>query len=234
MISVCKDTDVDAIEARLGSNIMSPANLDSGAPMRIGIYIDGGFWKRLYNFFQYKHPIARKLALDGLQEAAQSYVSNEWTRQATIAKTHYFQAGPQPGPPGLVAALNQLDITYHEFPWHPRKRQSVGLKVKLALTCWDETVDYGMVMLVAGSSDYVPLVDKLTGEDVRVLIPRVEAEYANPYSNRTVHVGTASSLLEVATDTPTWEAFLLNATYVHAAPFQPDEAMEPTRAVRPR
>lgn len=194
-----------------------PANDESTvAPIRIGVYIDGGFWFRLFYYWLHHHWMSRRLALDGVQDAARWYARTVFDRpveQIIIDQSHHFQALRDPVPGGFAKVLDRLHITHHGLPFDQRKARAVGVEVELALTCWEQAYAAGldMVMLVTGNDDYRPLVERLVGDNVRVLVPQIDVTFTDGRSLRPRWLVTSPHLCEAATDTPTWDD-LIGAT----------------------
>ena len=205
-----------------------PAPQKPDAPARIGVYIDGGFWMRLFYYFYEHHPVRRKLAVDGVLDAARLHASRVLDRsveQVAISVAHYFQGGRNGINPAFAEVLKDLGITAHELPYDASKKRSVGLKGELILTCWAEKAGYDMVMLIAGADDFTPLTNRLVREGARVLVASIDVAYPR-LNNSLQRVRTSSFLHEAATDNPTWNDFLAATRNVPGLtdPFQPDEA----------
>jgi hypothetical protein len=201
-------------------------------PVRIGVFIDGAFWYHLFYYWQHHHPARRRLALDGVQDAARWYAREVFDRpvsEIVIDESHHFQGSRLPTP--ATRMLDRLHIKRHTLLGDPSNGRTVGMEVALALTCW-EADQLDMVMLIAGTSAYQPLVERLVTHGVSVLVPTIEADFTDDRTGAHRYLVTSKTLWEAATDAPSWDD-LINATfdeeYPLASALLPETGDRPTR-----
>jgi hypothetical protein len=185
------------------------------APIRIGVFFDGSFWFHLHHYWLHHHPAHQKLAVDGVQDAARWYAREVFSRPVediVIEQAHHFQAARSINST-FQAVLDRMHITRHELEFDSARNRAIGVEVELALTCWDQTAEAGldMVMLVTGNYDYRPLVTRLVRGGVRVLIPQIDVSFTDRRTRKRIWITTSEHLCAVATDSPTWEQ-LVEAT----------------------
>lgn len=215
-----------------------PANAEPEAsPVRIGVFIDGSFWFHLFYYWLHNHRMGLRLDLEGVQDAGRWYARGVFDRpveEIIIDQSHHFQALRDPLPFGFAKVLDRLHITRHELPFDHRKNRAVGVEVELALTCWDEAYAAGldMVMLVTGDDDHRPLVERLVGDGVRVLVPQIDVTFTDNRSLKPRWLVTSPHLCEAATDTPTWDDLIsatLDEDYSLTSAFLREHSTKPTR-----
>lgn len=209
-------------------------------PFRIGVFIDGSFWFHLTYYWLHHHPARTQLAIDGVRDIARWYASNKFQRpvdETKIEKVHYFQAISSDRPERFFNVLDRLGVIRHELSFDDRRKRAIGLKTEFALTCWNETADLDMVMLLTGDDDYEPLVERLVRDDCKVLIPQIDATFTDSRSNRRKWLITSPYLCDAATDAPTWNDLLDSAQvdgYPLASPFLIDDSKHTAPSRRSR
>lgn len=197
------------------ADAQSAASPGVDSPVRIGVYIDGGFWFHLTYYWLMNHPMKVRLSIDGLRDAIRWYartVVDRPVEHIQVTKTHWVQGDESLMHEGFAAALDRLHVIRHHMGFNPDNGRSTGVRVELALTAWDEAYDdLDMVALLTGDAEYRPLVDRLVADKVRVLVPQIDVEFPDNRGGRPRWLVTSPHLLREATDTPAYED-LLGAT----------------------
>ncbi|MGP4029701.1 hypothetical protein [Actinomadura sp. 3N407] len=201
-------------------------------PIQIGVFIDGSFWFNLAHYWLHHHSMRTQLAIEGVRDVARWYASEQFQRpvdEVQIDRAHYFQAVSAGAPYRFFRVLKRLGITVHQLSFDPRRNRAVGVKTEFALTCWSETAELRLVMLLTGDDEYRPLVERLVEDDVRVLIPHIDVTFTDSRSKRERWLVTSPHLSDAATDTPSWDD-LLDATqakdYPLASPYIVDDGVK--------
>ncbi len=151
--------------------------------LRIGVFYDGGFFHHISNYYRYAHPRKQRISVPGLHEFIRVHaaeVEGVDPAYAHIIDAHFFR--------GRFSAQQTLareklyterlfdDVLMNEnVATHYRPIQGnceTGIDVWLSLECYDLAIhkQYDMVVLIAGDSDFVPLVRKLNALGIRVML----------------------------------------------------------------
>jgi hypothetical protein len=183
-------------------------------PIGIGVFYDGAFLSTLSHYYQHHHQVRTRLDLEEFHEEICRYAAGVFFRpvqEISVAEAHHLQGLGHPAPPAFTAVLDRLKIQRHELPFNHGKNGGgpEGLAVEFALTCYEAAseVPLDMVVLVTGDPDYVPLVDWLIEDKIKVMIPRVHLTFPNR-AGHPQWLATAPRLLERATHTPAFEDLL--------------------------
>jgi uncharacterized LabA/DUF88 family protein len=164
------------------------AGSDGKRLVRIGMFIDGGYFDEVSRYYKFGHARGTRLSLDGLQRFIRKTVA-DWEESelslCPIVEAHYFRgrfsandaeaAGKLKDQAVFDDVLIRTDIHQHYLPvstntGQPPKERGVDLR--LALEVYDMAVHgrFDVVALVACDSDYVPLLRKLAETGVRTLV----------------------------------------------------------------
>lgn len=190
-------------------------NLPCGS-CRIGVFYDGNFLLHASNYYNYIHPVKRRLSLGGLHNFIRHRVAEEEgiePSKCQIAQAHYFRGR-------LNAAKaaqrgNQLyndrvfddilmseGIQPHYLPLRnlQGKKEERGIDVWLSLEAYElaMTGRIDTVVLIVSDTDYTPLMRKLTGLGLRIMLLSWEFEYVNDDGVKMV-TKTSHELLSLAT-----------------------------------
>lgn len=164
---------------------MSVTTTEKGAPrlLRIGVFYDGGFFHHISNYYRYAHPRKQRISVPGLHEFIRVHAAEcegVDPAYAHIVDSHFFR--------GRFSAQQTLareklyterlfdDVLMNEnVTTHYRPIQGnseTGIDVWLSLEAYDLAMRrcYDLVVLIAGDSDFVPLVTKLNALGIRVML----------------------------------------------------------------
>lgn len=173
--------------------------LSSGGPAggtftRIAVFYDGGYFTEVSNYYKFGHPRHSRLSLRGLQEFIRHLVAQRERVPVDfclITEARYFRGRFSAA---TASARNRLlsdrifdevlineGITPHYLLREERgeRPRETGIDVWLALEAYDLAVQrrVDVIALIACDGDFVPLVRKLQGLGVRVLLLAWEFAY---------------------------------------------------------
>ncbi len=191
--------------------------------LRIGVFYDGGFFHHISNYYRYAHPRKQRISIPGLhafirQHAAE--VEGSDPRCAHIIDAHFFR--------GRFSAQQTLareklyserlfddvlmneGVTTHYLPIQGKSEQ--GIDVWLSLEAYELTLlkNYDMLVLIAGDSDFVPLIRKVNARGTRVMLLGWNFEYTDDVG--TLRQTTTSIRLLNEVTYPVLMQDLMNAT----------------------
>lgn len=179
---------------------------------RIGVFYDGNFLLHASNYYNYIHPVKRRLSLGGLHNFIRHRVAEEEgiePSKCQIAQAHYFRGRLNAAE--AAQRGNQLyndrvfddilmseGIQPHYLPL--RKKEERGIDVWLSLEAYElaMTGRIDTVVLIVSDTDYTPLMRKLTGLGLRIMLLSWEFEYVNDDGVKMV-TKTSHELLSLAT-----------------------------------
>ena len=187
---------------------------------RIALFIDGNYFYNVSNYYKFQHQRRRRLSIQGLQNYARHEVSNRLKldpQSCQIVEAHYFRGRYSAYSAdeaaklkddrvfddvltraGIVQHYTLLDeggVVAHEK----------GIDVWLALEAYDLAVHkrYDVFCLVAGDGDYVPLIRKLSGLGIRVVLLAWDLSYPqsdDSNQRRPRDIRTSAHLISVCSD----------------------------------
>ena len=183
---------------------------------RIGVFYDGNFLLHASNYYNYIHPVKRRLSLGGLHNFIRHRVAEEEgiePSKCQIAQAHYFRGRLNAAE--AAQRGNQLyndrvfddilmseGIQPHYLPLRnlQGKKEERGIDVWLSLEAYDlaMTGRIDTVVLIVSDTDYTPLMRKLTGLGLRIMLLSWEFEYVNDDGVKMV-TKTSHELLSLAT-----------------------------------
>lgn len=164
----------------------------SESVIKIGVFYDGNYLYHVSNFYVFHHRNHMRLSISGLHEfMRQEIAEREHTKPefCRIVDAHYFrgryttpvveQKGWLRGERIFEDVLMYNGITTHFWPMLEGNEKSVD--VALALEAYEMTHlrKYDVCVLVAGDSDYSPLVQKIQATGTRVMVLGWEFEFVN-------------------------------------------------------
>ena len=178
---------------------------------RIGIFYDGNYLFHVSNYYQYHHDRKARLSVSGLHALVRDLVAkaedtNE--RLCQIVSSHYFRGRLR------AADAQDMDLLYKERVFDdvlvregitthylPLSREGEkGIDVSLALEAFEEARDgkFDVLVLVACDGDFQPLLRKLNGAGVRVMVLGWDFRYVDRNGNDR-ETRTAQVLVDEAT-----------------------------------
>ena len=183
---------------------------------RIGVFYDGNFLLHASNYYNYIHPVKRRLSLGGLHNFIRHRVAEEEgiePSKCQIAPAHYFRGRLNAAE--AAQRGNQLyndrvfddilmseGIQPHYLPLRnlQGKKEERGIDVWLSLEAYElaMTGRIDTVVLIVSDTDYTPLMRKLTGLGLRIMLLSWEFEYVNDDGVKMV-TKTSHELLSLAT-----------------------------------
>ena len=183
---------------------------------RIGVFYDGNFLLPASNYYHYIHPVKRRLSLGGLHNFIRHRVAEEEgiePSKCQIAQAHYFRGRLNAAE--AAQRGNQLyndrvfddilmseGIQPHYLPLRnlQGKKEERGIDVWLSLEAYElaMTGRIDTVVLIVSDTDYTPLMRKLTGLGLRIMLLSWEFEYVNDDGVKMV-TKTSHELLSLAT-----------------------------------
>lgn len=161
----------------------------------IGIFYDGSYFFKVSNFYKFGHPRKSRLSLDGINNfviAKVAELEQVDEQYCHIVESHYFRGRLSAQ---TASATSQLEkerifddvlikagILTHYLPLDETNYQrpvEKGIDVSLSVEALDLGYNrqFDVVVLVACDGDYVPLVKKLNGIGVRVMLLAWDFEY---------------------------------------------------------
>lgn len=182
---------------------------------RIGVFYDGGFFTHVSNYYCYEHPRKARLSVDGLHQFIREQVAKEEgvdSRYCQVVDAHYFR-GRLP-----ASVAKQRDVLMAERLWDDvLMRQGVvthylpvplrdgkilgekGIDVWFALEAFELAIykRFNVSVLIAGDSDYVPLVRKLNTLGTRVMLLGWDFEYVDEFGEKRTTTTSVNLLDEV-------------------------------------
>ena len=183
---------------------------------RIGVFYDGNFLLHASNYYNYIHPVKRRLSLGGLHNFIRHRVAEEEgiePSKCQIAQAHYFRGRLNAAE--AAQRGNQLyndrvfddilmseGIQPHYLPLRnlQGKKEERGIDVWLSLEAYElaMTGRIDTVVLIVSDTDYTPLMRKLTGLGLRIMLLSWEFEYVIDDGVKMV-TKTSHELLSLAT-----------------------------------
>lgn len=178
----------------LNDNVVS-VRTDTGKTVRVAVFIDGGFLEEASRYHKFIHSRKARIRLDGLLDFVRwqtAYCEGIDLARCHVAEAHYFRgrfaaetavrAGKLEDDRRLDDTLMRAGVVPHFLPVNESGERPCekGIDVWLALETYDLAVSkhLDVVAIVAGDSDYVPLVRKLNGLGVRVMLLGWDFSYA--------------------------------------------------------
>jgi len=183
--------------------------------IRVGVFYDGNYFLKISDYYYFQHERKARISLEGLHEFIRHQVAEEEdvdVRLAQVTTSHFFR--------GRLSAteardkdrlfhdrllddiLMNLGVCTHYMPLKTRdgRLQEKGIDVWLSLEALEmalhKTLD--VVVLIAGDSDYVPLIRKLNTVGTRVMLRNWDFKYED-FKGETRVTRASQHLLEQAT-----------------------------------
>lgn len=183
--------------------------------IRVGVFYDGNYFLKISDYYYFQHDRKARISLEGLHEFIRYQIAEEEdvdVRLAQITDAHFFR--------GRLSAteardkdrlfhdrlmddiLMNLGVTTHYMPLKTRdgRLQEKGIDVWLSLEALELALHKALdvVVLIAGDSDYVPLIRKLNTVGTRVMLLNWDFKYED-FKGETRVTRASQHLLEQVT-----------------------------------
>ena len=183
--------------------------------VRVGVFYDGNYFLKISDYYYFQHERKARISLEGLHEFIRHQVAEEEdvdVRLAQITTAHFFR--------GRLSAteardkdrlfhdrllddiLMNLGVCTHYMPLKTRdgRLQEKGIDVWLSLEALELALHKSLdvVVLIAGDSDYVPLIRKLNTVGTRVMLLNWDFKYED-FKGETRVTRASQQLLEQVT-----------------------------------
>lgn len=183
--------------------------------VRIGVFYDGNYFLKISDYYYFQHERKARISLEGLHEFIRQQVAEEEdvdVRLSQIIDSHFFR--------GRLSAteardkdrlfhdrlfddiLMNLGINTHYMPLKTRdgRLQEKGIDVWLSLEAYELAMykSFDVVVLIAGDSDYAPLIKKLNTLGTRVMLLNWDFKYTD-YKGENRVTRASQQLLSSAT-----------------------------------
>ncbi|UYZ57832.1 NYN domain-containing protein [Hymenobacter latericus] len=164
--------------------------------IRIGVFYDGNYFLKISDYYYFQHDRKARISLEGLHDFIRHQVAEDEdadVRLCQITEPHFFR--------GRLSAteardkdrlfhdrllddiLMNMSVQTHYMPLKTRdgRLQEKGVDVWLALEAFDLALHkhLDVVVLIAGDSDYVPLIKKLNTLGTRVMLLSWDFKYTD-------------------------------------------------------
>ncbi len=169
----------------------------SGTLIRIGIFYDGNYLYHVSNYYVFHHRYHERLSISGLHEYVREAVSRlekTGVEYCRIVDAQYFrgryptaiseQKGWIRGERIFEDVLMYNGVTTHFWPVADGTEKSIEVALSLEALEMTRLKQYDVCVLVAGDSDYTPLVQKLQSLGTRVMVLGWEFEFVNDRGTR--------------------------------------------------
>lgn len=153
--------------------------------IRIGVFYDGSYFKKVSDYYKYHHDRQARLSLSGMHSFIRHQVAEVMKTElerCKITEAHYFR-----GRLSAKTAIEQNALEYerkfdevlmragisqHYFPMDERTMTERGVDMWLAMETYDMAIHKGfdVVCMIACDGDYVPLIKKLSGIGTPVML----------------------------------------------------------------
>ncbi|MFM1931408.1 MAG: hypothetical protein RL226_711 [Bacteroidota bacterium] len=188
-------------------------SLNQDTLTRIAVFYDGNFFAHVSDFYAYAHPKRARISVHGLHEFIRDEVSRLMRtefRLCQIVDAHYFRgryrASLAKDKGNMIYYERVFDdilmtagVTTHYLPLKSSggRWQERGIDVLLALESYELALHkkFNVVVLIAGDSDYVPLIKKLNSLGIRVMLLAWDVQSMNEFG-RDFSTRTSQDLLD--------------------------------------
>lgn len=184
--------------------------------LKIGVFYDGNYFLQASNYYAYGHARRKRLSVYGLHQFIRYQVAdleNVEVHSCKVVDAHYFR-----GRLNAYDASQRGDLLFWDRAFDdilmsegvnthylPIKLNSEGQKIEKGIEVLMalETLEVArvknldVVVLVAGDSDFVPLIRKINALGIKVMVLGWDVEYVNENGNR-MTTRSSSELLEEA------------------------------------
>ena len=184
--------------------------------LRIGVFYDGNYFYHVSNYYNYTHPIRRRISIDGLHRFIREYLSTQEQidgRYCRITDAHYFrrrlssheaeQSNRLFSERLFEDILISEGVITHYLPLrtYDGRREEKGIETWMALEAYELAIHkkFDVVVLIACDGDYVPLVKKLNNIGARVMVLGWDFEFTDNRNGQVRTTITSADLLREST-----------------------------------
>jgi hypothetical protein len=192
---------------------MGNATNSRQSDIRIGIFYDGIFWQRFFDYRRYNHPEPKLIDMEGVHDAIRWYACSVFScpvdRVTVVDARFIWTQGYRKR--ALLETLDHLNIKLYQVPFNTKTQRAVGFVLELGLTCYEVAYadpQLDLVALIAGSDDYLPLIERMIEDGISVLVPRINVDYKHDNSDKKRFLATSSHLTDAVTHAPSWDELL--------------------------
>lgn len=182
---------------------------------RIGVFYDGNYFHHVSNYYNYEHARKSRLSIAGLHDFIRHQVAQEEgssVNRCQIVNAHYFRGRLNARDASQRGNLLYYDRVFddilmsegvitHYLPLRgfANRRDDHSIDVWLSLEAFEVAAIKGLevVVLIGSDGDYVPLVRKLNGLGVRVMVLGWDFSFADDVGRMQV-TRTSQDLLKEA------------------------------------
>jgi uncharacterized LabA/DUF88 family protein len=162
---------------------------------RIAVFIDGGYFNTISNYYKHNHPVASRISINGLMDfirAAVAHLEDVPAQRCLIVEAHYFRGRfslrdleARAREEGFVEralrndrAFDQVlaaaNVTAHYTRVDTRGEvpKEQGIDVWMAIEAFDVAVQgrCDVVVLLTGDGDFLPLIRKINAIGRRTML----------------------------------------------------------------
>ncbi len=186
--------------------------------IRISVFFDGGYFDEVSKFYKFQHQRGSRLNVNGMMEFIRHQVAEQEGVDpcyCQVVESHYFrgrfstdsaiQAGKLEDERRFDEVLMRAGIIQHYLPIDETATRIIekGIDVWLSLEAFDLAVhkQFEVLALIGCDGDYAPLVRKLNGLGVRVMVLAWDFSYEFEWQGqrRRKETRTSAELIRVAT-----------------------------------
>lgn len=184
--------------------------------LRIGVFYDGNYFFHVSNYYNYVHPVRRRISIDGLHTFIREYLANQEKtdeRYCRIIDAHYFrgrlssyeaeQSNRLLSERLFEDILMNEGVVTHYLPLRTvdGRKEEKGVDTWMALEAFELALHkkFDVLVLIACDGDFVPLVKKLNAMGTKVMILGWDFEYTDTRNGQWRTTNTSGDLLREAT-----------------------------------
>ena len=178
--------------------------------LRLGVFYDGGFFSHVSDYYKYVHPRRKRISVPGLHEFIRQHAAmleGVDPKYAQIVDSHFFRgqfsAQQAQARAKLFAerAFNDVlmneGVTTHYLPIQGKTEK--GIDVWLSLEAFELAMykRYNVLVLIAGDSDFLPLIRKVNSLGARVMVMAWDFQYTDDHGRERTTMTSIRLLNEV-------------------------------------
>ena len=184
--------------------------------LRIGVFYDGNYFFHVSNYYNYVHPVRRRISIDGLHTFIRDYLAkqeNTDVRYCRIIDAHYFrgrlssydaeQSNRLLSERLFEDILINEGVVTHYLPLRTvdGRKEEKGIDTWIALEAYEQSIykKFDVLVLIACDGDFLPLVRKLNALGTKVMVLGWDFEYSDTRNGQWRSTTTSGDLLREAT-----------------------------------